>query len=113
MIKECNTFTATISVGLREGYNNLKIHTISEVEEICQEYCDKVGLCVTITPTKFIYTDGSEEGVLVGLINYPRFPESTDAIREKSFSLAEILKNRLGQYRVSIIYPDKTIVLDN
>lgn len=44
------------------------------IEQVCRGYCKQVGLCVTVTPTKFIYTGGEETGVEVGLVNYPRFP---------------------------------------
>jgi ferredoxin len=40
----------------------------------CRDFCDAVGLCVTVTPTTYVYTDGSEYGFIIGLINYPRFP---------------------------------------
>ncbi|HEY7823728.1 MAG TPA: hypothetical protein VIG24_12880 [Acidimicrobiia bacterium] len=43
---------------------------IREVEK----YCDAVGLCVSITSTRFVYTGGWEMGFRVGLRNYPRFP---------------------------------------
>lgn len=39
-----------------------------------QEYCDKAGLCVTVTETWFVYTGGREPGWKIGLRNYPRFP---------------------------------------
>ncbi len=51
-----------------------------KAHEICRAHCDAVGLCVTVTATSYIYTGGEEAGVIVGLINYPRFPsEPADA----------------------------------
>lgn len=83
MMTTVKTFTATIYVGLLEKYDEFGneftggiLHTIDQVEEVCQGYCNGAGLCVTVTPTKFIYTKRWEPGCIVGLINYPRFPST-------------------------------------
>ena len=115
MVEIRKTFTTevTIWVGLREetdtGYI---IHDVSEVELICQEYVDNIGLCVTVTPTKFVYTGGNESGVSVGLINYPRFPEQhSQYVINKAIDLAKILRERLGQTRVSVVAPHDTFTI--
>ena len=105
-----NTFTATIYCGLQEGYTG-PIHSIDEVYTICQRYVDKVKWCVTVTPTTFIYTRGKESGVIVGIIQYPRFPLSIKQIRGRALTLASRLKDQLRQERVSIVYPDQTVVI--
>lgn len=66
-------------------------------EQICRAYCDEIGLCVTVTPTHYIYKDGQEQGVVVGLINYPRFPSEPSAIWDKAERLAMLLKVGLEQ----------------
>lgn len=106
-----STYQVTISVGLREEYSD-KLHDISTVLKICQEYVDSVGLCVTVTPTTFVYTNGSEPGALIGLINYPRFPELSDVINGHAYALAERLLFELNQHRVTIIMPGKTKTLE-
>lgn len=111
-IIESNTYQATISLGFREQYSD-KLHTIQEVKEICQEYCNTIGLCVTITPTHFVYKNGNEDGCLIGLINYPRFPSEKEDILTKANNLAEILKEKFNQIRVSIICSDKTYMLES
>jgi hypothetical protein len=58
---------------------------------ICREYCDKVGFCVTVSATEYIYTNGSESGVIVGLINYPRFPSTPGEILFRAVALADRL----------------------
>ena len=108
------TFTATIYVGLREGRTadlSPKIHTIDEVFSVCHAYCNNVGLCVTVTPTYFIYTNGGEPGAIVGLINYPRFPSTPEEIVTHATQLATRLQSQLGQQRVSIVYPESTVML--
>jgi hypothetical protein len=74
----------------------------------CRDFC-MTGLCVTIEPVEFIYTGGSETGVRVGLINYPRFPAEPDAIWAKAEALADRLMNDLCQHSYSIVATDKTV----
>lgn len=64
---------------------------------VCQAYCDKVGLCVTIEPTNYIFTGGSEMGVRVGLINYARFPSARPQLWIKAEDLANELKACMDQ----------------
>jgi hypothetical protein len=115
--EECETFWAKIFVGCRPGYGKLLYwewdEKKREAHRLCQEYCDEVGLCVTITDTKFIYKDGDEPGIIVGLINYPRFPDSEQNIRNLSMNLANKLMIELKQNRVSVMFPDRTVMLTN
>ena len=64
MTKTTETLTAKIYLRLKEGYSD-KIHDLEEVKDFLQEYCNTVGLCVTVTPTTFIYKDGREEEILL------------------------------------------------
>ena len=80
-----------------------------KAEKYCREHCDDIGLCVTITSTNYIYKDGSEAGVIVGLINYPRFPAEPREIWAKAETLAKKLREELGQESFSIQAPDKTV----
>lgn len=104
------TFWANIYIGLRAGYSG-KLHHMAKLEKLCQNYVDKVGLAVTVTKTKFIYTKGNEPGAIIGLINYPRFPQPPLLIAAHATALAEILKDKLGQERVSIVTPHVTTML--
>jgi len=76
---------------------------IAQAKQVCREYCFEVGLCVTIEPVDYIYTGGEEAGFRVGLINYPRFPATDDALLEKARGLADRLMRRLCQYPYSIV----------
>ena len=105
-----DTYTASIYCGLKEGYDG-KPHMGAEAGRICGGYCDNAGLCVTVTDTHFIYTNGSERGVIVGLINYPRFPSTPATIRAHALKLGELLKEGLGQKRITIVFPDETVML--
>jgi len=108
VIKTLPTYNATIYVGLEERQSG-RCHPLDDLEKVCRDYCDRVGLCVTVTPTKFIYTNGSESGAIVGFIHYPRFPESTERVRRHAVELAQTLKKRFVQRGISIVLPDETI----
>lgn len=72
-------------------------------EKICQQYCDEIGYCVTVTPTNYVYKGGQEAGVIIGLINYPRFPVSRrDEIMKHAVNLGKLLRERLNQQSFSI-----------
>lgn len=72
-------------------------------------YCDDVGLCVTVTETRYMFTGGMEFGVIVGLINYPRFPATPKQIWEHAEALGERLCHGLDQESYTIQAPDKTV----
>jgi hypothetical protein len=110
-MKTVDTFTATIYVGLKEGYNGSE-HLIEDVELLCQEYCDEVGLGVTIIPLRFVYTKGNENGCAIELINYPRFPSDKETIKEHAIAIADMLLEELGQLRLSIVCSDRTYLIE-
>ena len=108
---DVETFTAQIAVGFKNIDTQEEL-SIEPALAICQSYCDSVGLCVTVTPTIFVYTNGNERGCLVGLINYPRFPSTPEKILEHALDLAERLLDAYKQYKVSVICSDKTYMIE-
>jgi hypothetical protein len=109
-MKSAKTFTATIYVGFKMGYNGDELPW-SVGEKICQDFVNDIGLCVTLTPTAFVYKYGRENGMTVGLINYPRFPDAQMNIKVKAFRLAKLLMSAYRQQRVSVVFPDETFTL--
>lgn len=77
--------------------------------EICQEYCDEVGLCVTVTETTYVYTSGNEAGVIIGLINYPRFPDVYINLVEKATQLGCRLREGLKQQSFTVQTAQQTV----
>lgn len=104
------TFYANIYCGLKEGYDG-PCSTVEDVKNFLQPIVDSTKFCVTITPTYFLYVDGQEPGVIVGMINYPRYPKTNDEIRNQAVFLASLLKNRFKQERISIVTPTVTMML--
>lgn len=82
---------------------------IAAATDYARQYCDDNGLCVTLTPTIYVYTGGQEAGFIVGLINYPRFPCKADELWEIAELLASYLRERLYQDSYTIQAPDKTV----
>ncbi len=81
---------------------------VDQAKQVCREICLGGGLCVTVTPTTYIYNGGEEAGVCVGIINYPRFPLSEPELVGRARDLGAKLVERLCQHSYSIVTPDKT-----
>lgn len=75
--------------------------------------CFEQGLCVTVTPTTFVYTAGAEEGVAVGFVNYPRFPTTLGALKSRAIQVAERLMTDLCQWSALVVTPVETVWLNN
>ena len=82
---------------------------IGIIKQECRKYCLEIGLCVTITPTTFIYTGGEELGVEIGLINYPRFADTQENILKKAIELAGRCRDAACQHSFLIIDNTETI----
>ena len=81
---------------------------IQQAKHICAKFCLK-GLCVTVTPTDFIYTGGQETGFVVGLINYPKFPSTPQDITNLAKELAQILIKELFQDSALVQTSDRAL----
>lgn len=118
-ITKTHSYNIQIWVGLLENYEEdcvtpstkTKLHTLEEVEGICQRYVNKEKHCVTVTPTKFIYTGGNEPGAVIGFIQYPRFERHSQTLTNEAIALAKILLKKLNQCRITITTPDRSIML--
>jgi hypothetical protein len=82
---------------------------IDVAKQILRRECKLVGNCVTIEPTTFIYTGGEEDGYVVGLINYPRFPKTKNQLWEGAMYLATLLRIETYQDSALVMSPEKTL----
>jgi hypothetical protein len=104
------------SISLYVGFKNMSDETQQDIKlakHICQKYCDDMGLCVTVTPTEYIYTNGNENGCIVGFINYPRFPQTEYQLITHAKNIGYILKSKYNQSKISIVTPDKTLMISD
>jgi len=77
--------------------------------ELCLNWYAERGGCVTVTPTKYVYTGGQEDGFIIGFINYPPHISNEDKIMKEAQLLAELLRVKLGQESYTIQGPTHTI----
>lgn len=111
-MKKNKSYNIQIWCGLREGYGFVT-HSIEDVYSICDHFIKTVGgECVSVTPTHFRYKDGFEDGVVIGFIQYPRFPVMKREKLRKAIELAKRLRRELGQIRVSVTTPKKTYLIE-
>jgi hypothetical protein len=82
---------------------------LEQAKQICRSHCYTAGLCVTVEPVTYVYTGGQEEGVRVGLINYPRFPTTPEQLLTTAKDLAWRLREELCQHSFTIMTPTETI----
>lgn len=80
-----------------------------DAARICREHCLAAGLCVTLENCDYIYTGGAESGVVVGLINYPRFPSTPEQITAAACVLGTSLMLGLSQQSFCVVTPTETI----
>jgi hypothetical protein len=115
-MKITDNHEARIWLGLREGYTE-NFYKFSEVSSFIRDWCGERGQCVSLTRTEYIYVHGQEPGLIIGFINYPRYPLSAAEIRNRAMELGEKLMKHFKQYRISItVYPTipaGTIMLEN
>lgn len=74
-----------------------------------REYCDKYPWCFTVTKTKYVYTGGEEDGLIIGLINYPRIQWPPHVIRQHAIELGKKLIVDLDQQSFSVQDPHETV----
>jgi hypothetical protein len=111
-MKVDKTYEVKIYLGFKDTETGT-VYSDNLALNTCRDYCDEVGLCVTITPTKFAYTGGWEPGCIVGLINYPRFKSKKHTIFNHALNLAKLLKKEYNQKRVSILTPTQTFMMED
>ncbi len=80
----------------------------TDAKRILAGECWHEGMCVTVTPTTFVYTGGMEEGVEVGLTNSPRFPTTPDKLLDRARTLAVVLRDGMYQKTALVQAQDVT-----
>jgi len=110
----CNTYESKIFIGGREGYNG-NFFSKEQVINLISKYQSENPECevgaVSIFDTTYLFQNYCEHGYMIYSINYPRFTRTDKEIDKFSVGLARFLKDELKQNRVSIVFPDKTIML--
>ena len=82
---------------------------IETAKDILRRECLRDGLCVTISPTTFIYTGGEEAGFVVGMLQYPRFPVGVTVLEDRAIKIADLLRAGCSQKSSLVMFPDRTL----
>ena len=90
--------------------NSIKTHVIkiyiagdkNVARQVLQEYVMK-GACVSISEEEYIYTMGNETGIVVNIINYPRFPKTDLELLGEAFEIAHLLIEKLHQGSCTVV----------
>lgn len=84
-----------------------------DAQRVCRRMCMADPFCVTVRPVEYIYTGGQEAGVVVSIINYPRFPRTPEELRAKAFNITSALMVELCQESATIEMTNETVMVSN
>ncbi len=90
--------------------NSIKTHIIkifiagdkNLARQVLQEYVMK-GACVSISDEEYIYTMGNETGIVVNIMNYPRFPKTHLELLSEAINLAHLLIEKMYQGSCTVV----------
>ena len=115
-IRKANTFEARLYIGSVQGYHGTPF-TFEELKEevgnLQSESPKEEMIPVRIAPTNFVCGNYSDAGWEVAAINYPRFPKAEALITLFMMELAKRLLVCFNQNRISIIFPNETIMFES
>jgi len=97
-IKDAQTYTVKLYIA----------GPIEDAKRVIRRAAFPKGLCVTIEPTLYIYAGGEEAGYVVGLLQYPRYPEAEVVIFEKAEALLIELIKATDQWSGLLVSPTLT-----
>ena len=115
-IKKANTFEARLYIGSVQGYHGTPFtfeELKQEVGNLQSESPKEEMIPVRIAPTNFVCGNYSEAGWEIAAINYPRFPKAEALITSFMMELAKRLLVCFNQNRISIIFPNETIMFES
>ncbi len=81
---------------------------IADAKRLLRQECYRRGLCVTVQAADFVDTGGEEAGIVVGLLNYPRFPSEPADILYRAREIALALMPHLNQKSALLVAADVT-----
>jgi hypothetical protein len=80
---------------------------LSSSEQVCRRLAFPSGLCVTTESVKYIFGGGTEDGVRIGLIQYPPYPETENDLLDKAILIGKEVAEVNYQWSFSVVDPYK------
>jgi len=100
-MRTCPTGYARIELGIATGRRAM-------TDEAIRHAVTALGLCVSVTPTRYVHASGREDGLAIGLLDVPGQPHIQ---REAVLGLAKRLLASAGQHSASVVLPDETVLV--
>jgi len=98
VIKICSSFLVYIYIAGCE----------SIIKQAVSDFTESHYMCVNVRKTDYIYTGGSEMGVVIELINYAKSPKEPAIIVSEALELAHFVRERANQKSFTIMTPTKS-----
>lgn len=96
--RHITTYQATIYVG----------GDLATARAFLRDAAYQEWLCVSLTPTEFVFTGAVEAGVAIGFCAYPEVPVDPEQIFERARQIATGLVKALGQRTALVVATDRT-----
>lgn len=114
----CKTLTASVVFGLHRGYKDEIIpgtEVKKDILKVQQELKDELSilLSVKMTPCEILLLGQEEPSITLEFIQYPKFLYDEKLWEEGVMLFIKKLMCKLEQNRTVIVFPDKTLMLDN
>ena len=110
-------FRASVYMGLQRGYGE-ELLDKQEIISRIQQYQDTrireadIYLSAAISDTTIVLRGQHEPHLVLGFINYPKFPMEENALKSEIEQLATTMMMEFAQNRMVIAYPDETVMLE-
>lgn len=104
-----------IYIGSREAYDGpafTREDLLDYIGQVQEEAGDVEANPVRVTETLYAWQDYREAGWEVAVIGYPRRPKAKHVIDRFALTLAESLLKKFRQNRVSVVFPDEIVMLE-
>ena len=84
---------------------------IDMIDQCCREFVLD-GLCVNVTKTQYIFTHGEQQGATIELINYPKYPDTSENLWDKAIELADFILDNTHQGSYTVMDAEKAVSFD-
>ncbi|MCB9326285.1 MAG: hypothetical protein H6571_21265 [Lewinellaceae bacterium] len=115
--KSINPFSATITIGLESGYEQVKIsqpQIIRFVQNYQEDLIKNKGiyLSASVSECKIVLSGQVEPHLKLSFINYPKFPLPVSQLKNEIEDLAKSFMSEFRQNRTVIEYLDETVMFE-